>query len=223
MLSYMEAINQHAADQFVVICASKIGSMAWRGHAVSNGDKWATTEPFDFGQAEMGDMPEWMLGARPFADRQYTYLLIVNTLVNDQPSATMERELKRVAALHDQTFHVEPYTEIVALLETIDEDTATFLMEIDFDASRPWRMVELRRVAHLDLYVQPDKFSSSLRIAGWQQTMPPVHQTGKKYNVLIERGTDGSIFKINSRTDVQDHRLRNQGFAAHFITQLGAK
>lgn len=209
-------MRKDGADQ-ITILASKNGDQAWRNTQIA------------VNQAELYafiDGANWAVAGRPVIQSGYIYQVFVHL---DSPlvsGADLLRLVQSAAREHDRRFTVPPQDNVLHILHTIPETCgqATLRIQIEF-SERLYTLTAWRYEGNLyagvngtAIRLDPLAFDSALQTCGWRQTQPPVHQTGDKYHILIER-TSGQRFLVTDKTDVQDWRQREDGLRAHLVLQ----
>lgn len=199
----------------VTIMACKSGDKTWQN--------WA--EPISGTNNELYasiTRAGWDMATYPVVISGFMYQLFVNLNGDHTPLPRVElsRQLQITAQAHNRTFTVEPQAEVLDLLLSIPDNSATLVTSILFKERKytilSWRSASSSGVEMLE--VDPPAFESALRVSGWRQSQQPIHQTGNKYNVLIEK-SEGPRYLITEKTDLQDYKEREESLVAHFWLQ----
>lgn len=216
-MTISEVFTNQQTSSTLILCMVGNKVMGYRPDAQA----WISTPDLDAPDQELFaaiDQTGFYVAAFPQKKEGRTYQLFVNAQSPGAGSAVLTKLLTETVAAHKPDFSVPPDPETIALLEKVTGDKATLVVQIEFRERRYTLLTCLRcgAVQFNQFTVDPTAFESALRVKGWRQTDPPIHQNGSRYHVLIERA-EGERYLLTDKTDLQKHKQRETGLTAHFM------
>lgn len=233
--------SQSQEDPFFVLCCSKAVNGIYTVHAIKGQGAWENVPPSSQIRLSEKDLMDALsksdlfLGGYPQNTAGYTYYMAVR-FTADIPVNNRVKIMAQVIKDHDRVFDVQPQKEIVDLMADVPDNIHLISLgyTIDF-ATRTYTGEFWRYLSHtpieIDFVLDPLRFDAALRLYGWRMADPPtfnarnnhtgfVRGTNKHYTATLSRGLDGERYLLNSETDRQEYKRKQQGMAAHMARTM---